>query len=555
MVNPVKFLAAAFATTLLTLPLEAQSEGGPAVPDSVKWKARVYNPAPLPDDAVMPLACGGAMVFRRVHTPNADGVVGDVPVILGQQGSDQPFLDGLRRAYVSGAFPSDTGETRGYFYLAKYELTQAQYDAVMAESDKKCPKKVGRKGRLPAVNLSKTAFEKFAERYTIWLMQNAPEFIPTVGKATGFVRLPTEEEWEFAARGGLKVAEAEFRMARPPIGDNESYSEYIAHAGSDSAGGELQSIGTLKPNPLGLHDMLGNAWELIGSPFALVRHGRLHGQAGGLVRRGGGANWPLGEITSAQRFEMAPYNGRKLDVQTERFTGARFAISAISITSEEQNALLIEELNKMATPDQNAAGAQSEIEVHKLLEQMKKDALTPQEQAQVQVIADTLRAATADRNTQRDKALRMILTSSVLLCNQAVQRYLTASFASKTVIEDLANLEDEARATGDLDFLNEVLAAKEEAYMALDRLGAHLKQDVTEYANLIEGIATDHGASIIRKQADFIRAEQTGITPRRDACYGILRTHLETRFSVGASDIQDMRDDFESIAVSIQDRN
>ncbi|MCV6627120.1 MAG: formylglycine-generating enzyme family protein, partial [Cellvibrionaceae bacterium] len=205
----------------------------------------------------------------------------------------QPFLDGLRRAYVSGAFPSEAGETRGYFYLAKYELTQGQYDAVIGEKSGNCPKRIGRKGRLPAVGLSKSELERFAELYTIWLMQNAPEFLPRAGQASGFLRLPTEEEWEFAARGGLKVAEAEFRMPRPPINEGESHNEYVAHSGSDSTGGELQSIGTLKANPLGLHDMLGNAWEMIGSPFALVRHGRLHGQAGGLVRRGGGANWPL----------------------------------------------------------------------------------------------------------------------------------------------------------------------------------------------------------------------------------------------------------------------
>ncbi|WP_424980035.1 formylglycine-generating enzyme family protein [Leisingera sp. S232] len=522
------------------------------MPEGVTWRDRIYNPVPAADDVILPMNCGGAMVFRKVMTPNTGGAAGDVPVILGQQGSDQPYLDGLRRSYVSGGFTSENGSAYGFFYMAKYELSQGQLDVAFVDDPADCPRKISRKGRLPAVGVTKSQLDQFAERYTIWLMQNAPEFLPHEGDTMGFLRLPTEEEWEFAARGGLSVAEAEFRAGRPPIPDGESYSEYIAHGGSDSASGEVQSIGTLKPNQLGLHDMLGNAWEIVGSPFALVRHGRLHGQAGGIVRRGGGANWPLTEITSAQRFEMAPYNARRLDAQADRYTGARFVMSAISITSEDQRRALVEELDKLARPDPASASARSEEEVRSLLKRMQKQAITEQERGQLQIVSDMLAAATAERNAHRDKALRLILTSSVLLCNQAVQRYLTASLANQTVLSDLENLEQDARAAGDQAFLSEVLEAKEEARSALARLGDSLKRDVVEYANLIEGVASDNSMEAIREQAEFIREGQMGLSERRDACYGILRTHLETRFALGAADIAAMRDDFQTIAIAIQ---
>ncbi|WP_083750187.1 formylglycine-generating enzyme family protein [Rhodohalobacter halophilus] len=130
------------------------------------------------------------------------------------------------------------------FYIGTYEVTYSQYDAYARATGKKLPQDDGRgRGNRAVV-------------YVNWY--DALQFCNAYG-----YRLPTEQEWEFAARSGGKD------QIFSGVFDPDSLDSVARH--KDNSAGYTFSVGTKDPNDLGLYDMTGNVSEWIGDYYPFFK--------------------------------------------------------------------------------------------------------------------------------------------------------------------------------------------------------------------------------------------------------------------------------------------
>jgi formylglycine-generating enzyme required for sulfatase activity len=123
------------------------------------------------------------------------------------------------------------------FWMAKTELTFKQWNAFLIATGHPRGRSSARSDDHPVVSVT----WEDAKAYCDWITK-------TTG---GVVRLPSEAEWEYAARGGLR--------GRPyPNGDSMSPRE------ANYASNGSVKVGSYPPNGYGLHDMAGNVFEWVG---------------------------------------------------------------------------------------------------------------------------------------------------------------------------------------------------------------------------------------------------------------------------------------------------
>ena len=197
------------------------------------------------------------------------------------------------------------------FYLSRYELTFDEWDAYTKATGQPDVVDVNNAGRgsNPVYNISwydaieycnwRSVQEGLTPVYTIDKTKKDPnnhatdvqdpkKWIVTANWSANGYRLPTEAEWEFAAKGGLISKGYKYPGSNNVndvawYGGKKAASAILAGGavlanfttGTVTKKGDLRKVGSLKPNELGLYDMAGNVHEWVWDKYSTARTGTL----------------------------------------------------------------------------------------------------------------------------------------------------------------------------------------------------------------------------------------------------------------------------------------
>ncbi|GHV12892.1 hypothetical protein FACS1894162_8920 [Bacteroidia bacterium] len=165
------------------------------------------------------------------------------------------------------------------FKIGKYEVTQKQWWDVMGSWPGAAPKTTYGKGdNYPMYNVSHDDIQSF---------------LTALNAKTGMnYRLPTEAEWEYAARGG-NLSKGYKYSGSNTIGDVAWYDVNSYKLGRSDPAYGTHVVGTKSPNELGIYDMSGNVWEWCSDWYGGYSGSSLTNPAAssGSYRVGRGCSW------------------------------------------------------------------------------------------------------------------------------------------------------------------------------------------------------------------------------------------------------------------------
>ncbi|WP_031358459.1 SUMF1/EgtB/PvdO family nonheme iron enzyme [Caballeronia sordidicola] len=179
------------------------------------------------------------------------------------------------------------------FAIGKYEVTIEQWNACADASG------------CPHIDMEGDASKSTPARNLSW--DDAQVYVKWLTKTTGKTyRLPSEAEWEYAARGGTTTTYWWGNEMRKGYADCKDCGEPWR---KDSP----VNVGSFRPNPFGLFDMNGSVWEWVGDCWhssykSAPTDGRVWDEAGCPMRVIRGGSWPDGAayMQSSTRFKYSP---------------------------------------------------------------------------------------------------------------------------------------------------------------------------------------------------------------------------------------------------------
>ena len=439
------------------------------------------------------------MAFRPVVVPSGPAPLDDRAIQLGNPDAELGFNEYQRGAFLAAPFRQN--DATRVFYLGKYDVTRDQYAAVMNPA---CPQPAPR-GRVAMANVSWFEAVEFTQRLTSWLLANAPQALPKREASIGFVRLPTEEEWEYAARGGVKASESEYAAPLWPMPEGP---ERYAVAGAGASDGQAQQVGTLLPNPLGLYDMLGNVEQWVLEPYRLNRVGRLQGMPGGLVARGGSYATPLEELRTSMRSEIPPFDAAKKAPTRLSFVGFRVALSATAGGGLQDVAKLRQAFDAL-----QHSGAAAADDARATVEQLKQQTADPGLRRGLDGVTARLAAEERERADAGRQALRAQLNAATAL-GYVVWRVQRIVSAQQDMLKK-PEMQDPALAPQVAGVRNAIAVNQAEQQTALEAYAEILRQTV----------ASGHIADL-DAQAEIVRQEMAARADRRRRFVDVAAKHL-----------------------------
>ncbi len=179
-----------------------------------------------------------------------------------------------------------SGVDRNGFWIDIYEITNKEYEQ-FDPSHKRFRGQVSSADAQPAIRIT----WEDAVAYCRWRCRS--EKVPE-----GTYRLPTEEEWEYAARGGLEGADYPWGISKPYANDIPRANFRHGQNGATDIFVYTSNVGSFTPNGYGIYDMAGNVSELCHNVYSET----------GLPRRairGGSWGTPAGDFSFSFRHGMS----------------------------------------------------------------------------------------------------------------------------------------------------------------------------------------------------------------------------------------------------------
>jgi formylglycine-generating enzyme required for sulfatase activity len=180
-------------------------------------------------------ALGGVGTPEMVFIPPGSFVMGT--------SEEEDEREGMAERLRKWSKPQHTVTLRRGFYMAKYPVTRGEFAAFIADTGYEAAGSRWREPGFPQTDRDPVVYVSAddVDEYVRWLSR----------KSGGQYRLPSEAEWEYAARAGTTTARF--------WGDGWD----LAASFLNTDRGGTYPVGSFKPNAFGLCDMLGNVWEWV----------------------------------------------------------------------------------------------------------------------------------------------------------------------------------------------------------------------------------------------------------------------------------------------------